>query len=96
MDQGMSPVIGRAAGTWPAVRCRSAACARVAESRSYRTKRAARGSENTANVQAACRKNTREAPKSGKRKGKLARRPNSSKVNQFTSARRELQRRRGG
>ena len=94
MGQGMSPEIGRAAGALPAVRCRSATCARAAEYRSYRTKRAVRGSENTESMFIACRKKPRIAAKSRKPKGKLAQRPNSSKVNQFTSASRELQCRR--
>jgi hypothetical protein len=94
--QGMSPVIGRATGALPVVRCRSAPCAHAAEHRSYRTKRALHGSENTEAALAARRRKTRGAPESGKQQGKLAPRPNSSTVNQFTSASRELRMRRSG
>jgi hypothetical protein len=64
-----------------------------------------RGARHRKHRERACRTplKARDAPESGKRpgmqkgkqKGKLAPRPKSSKVNQFTSARREVQRRHG-
>src|SRR5579859_4753531 len=84
-------------GALPAVAFRSATCASAAEHRYYRTKpapgesRAARIKPGRAREKKRL-KRPRQAPKSSKQKGKLAQRPNSSTVNQITSAGREVRR----
>src|SRR5258708_26367719 len=85
------------AGALPAVAFRSATYASAAEYRYYRTKQdlgesRAAGVKPVRAVEKNRLKRPRQAPKSSKQKGKLAQRPNSSTVNQITSAGREVRR----